>query len=119
MKLKGVGMTFTFDPEEHLYAFDGKPLPGVTTILKVRQKPFLAPWYAKEAIAAVKAEWSPSVPYSREEFDKMADGCKGAADRKSRAGRETGTDIHSYIAAKLTGKPLPVVDAADVGACTS
>lgn len=38
---------FKFDPVEHVYTLDGKRMYGVTTVLKVINKPALVPWSAK------------------------------------------------------------------------
>lgn len=41
---------FTFDPKEHVYTLDGKPMTGMTTILGVLNKPALVQWAADMAV---------------------------------------------------------------------
>ena len=52
---QGNGFTVTFDPAKHAYQIDGKPVPSVTQILGVLDKPGLPWWGMKVGVAGVCA----------------------------------------------------------------
>lgn len=43
-----------FDEVNHIHTLDGKPLMGVTTVLKVIGKPALVPWAAKQVVEYIE-----------------------------------------------------------------
>ena len=51
---QGNGFTVTFDPERHKYEIDGKPVPSVTQILGVLDKPGLPWWGMRVGVEGVK-----------------------------------------------------------------
>lgn len=85
-----------FDAARHRYTLDGKPVDGVTSILKVLDKPALVDWAAREVAALAVAEHSRI-------GDMLATNPAGvepwlaSAHRSSRdAAAARGTDAHHY-----------------------
>lgn len=98
--------SFTFDPIEHVYTLDGKPLTGVTTILSVIAKPALVPWAAKMVSEYIKGNCElkdGAYTVTPEQLD-MA---KNAHRAKKEDAAEKGTDLHalveSWVNSQITG----------------
>lgn len=93
---------FTFDKEEHVYRLDGKPMHGITSVLKVINKPALIQWSANEAVSYIENNF-PTVEQIMNGF-KLSDLFKEAkvAHRKKKedAGL-AGTDVHAEIEAYI------------------
>lgn len=103
---------FHFDPIQHVYTLDGKPLHGVTSILKVIAKPLT--WWAS-GMALTELGWTNPKFVSREEGVKIAgkarknffitneqyydwlQECYGAHNRIKEEAGSAGTDVHTEI----------------------
>lgn len=90
---------FTFEPKEHLYKLDGKPMTGVTTILSVIAKPSLIQWSANEAVKYIQENFSKAFTYplDQSKFDELFKEAKVAHRKKKEAAGEAGTDVHALI----------------------
>lgn len=89
---------FTFDPLEHVYTLGGKPMHGVTTVLKVINKPALVPWSAKCVVEYIKEH----AMKSEEAFgwfvdEKMLNEAKMSHQKKKEDAGTAGTDVHAQI----------------------
>lgn len=92
---------FRFDPVEHAYFLDGKPLHGITTVLGVIAKPALIQWAAKMACEYIEqtAEVQPAfdggkVYIATEQILKDA---RIAHRRKKEDAADKGTDLHAEV----------------------
>lgn len=107
MKLKSLekiireaGVTFNDDVHTYVNAL-GEFYTGCTTIADAWKKEFIAPWYAKEAIGAVKEKLgSLYIALSEEnlgEIDKLLTDAKFTASRKGKEAQAMGKIAHAYI----------------------
>jgi len=84
-----------FRTDDHRYYWNGEgPLPSVTTVLEILDKPALTTWKAKEAARAMlrmtQHGWPDSVPQDEEEAVKRA-------LSESRKGRDTAANVGSGV----------------------
>lgn len=99
--------TITLD-EDHVYHVDyteAKPL-GVTTPIKLLDKAFLGPWYAKECSLSIIANCGPYIVedefgqrqlrIAEDEFVQLCTDAKFAAKRISEEAKEIGTQVHAF-----------------------
>lgn len=95
---------FTFDPKEHVYTLDGRPLTGVTTILGVINKPALIQWAAKMAAHHIRDNFDGDLT------DELIEAAINAHRKKKTEAADKGTDIHALAEEWIkTGKlPDPV-----------
>lgn len=116
MKFKN-GDEFVYNREASArgrYKFNGKAMPGVTTVLNEQSKPYLIVWAASEA-------YKDALTKSKEEIEVIIKNKDWAHKRKGDAAKETGTDAHAvveefikhYITTK-TYKEYPKFDDAEV-----
>ena len=97
------GGELIFDKEAHLYTFDGAPVPGVTTILKVLDKPALIPW----AIGVTRDYWRDQIKSGRTDFDKIHKESWNASKKIAKDAADIGTNVHAYAEAFFKKEPLP------------
>ncbi len=90
-------MDLRYDDEKHLYWIDGNLVPGVTTLLRARNQPWLMPWGIKMTSEAVREAWTPDTPFTREEIDGIIRAAKSAHRKKSDKGKSSGTTVHDLI----------------------
>lgn len=103
---------FTFDEATHKYYLDGKPLTGVTTVLGVIDKPWLAPWTVGEAIKYIRTNQPKPVKiagqdvliYSKDQFSDLLDAAKVAAIGKRDWSADIGTKVHKWLELFVKGK---------------
>lgn len=89
---------FRFDPEAHVYTLDGKPLHGVTSILRVINKPALIQWSADEAckhLRACRAAVGDADFCSN--FEAFLDEAKKAHQKKKEDAGAKGSDVHATV----------------------
>ena len=98
--------TVNFAEEKHTYThITGDLYTGCSTISGTMDKPFLAPWYAKEAIDAVRAKLpeiallleGEAKPETQVKLNELLDECKMSAKKKSQLAAEQGTEAHAYF----------------------
>lgn len=103
MKQLIFGGELAFDEANHLYTFNGEPVPGVTTILNVLAKPALMPW----AIGVTRDFWLKELKAGRTDFEKIHKESWNASKKISKDAADIGTNIHAYAEAHFKGQPLP------------
>lgn len=96
---------FQFDPIEHVYTLDSKPLHGVTSVLKVINKPALIQWAVNMADEHIRTNISYAIPgedggYWAIKPSVIAE-AKVAHRKKKEVAGEAGTDVHAQIEALI------------------
>lgn len=97
------GGTLEFDEKNHLYKFDGKPVPGVTTILQCIGKPALQHW----AAGCASDHWLSEIKAGRTNYAEIHKAAKSAHRSKARAAADIGKNVHSYAECFFKNQPLP------------
>lgn len=96
-----------FNEEAHVYTFNGTPVRGVTSTLKVINKPALIQWAANMASGWVKDNFKEGM--SSKDVELL---CREAARAHNKV-RDTaagiGTEVHAFVEASLKGEPLPKI----------
>lgn len=87
---------FKFDPVEHVYTLDGRPLHGVTSILRVIAKPALIQWSADEACKYIDSRAKEFFNNPTLFKDILAEARVAHRKKKEDAGAK-GSDVHSKI----------------------
>lgn len=94
--------SFSFDPVEHKYTLDGKPLSGVTTVLGVIAKPMLIQWAATMAVESIKAEiYGRSLIPPKFQLDEIFARAKSAHRKKKEDAGTKGTEVHAMIEGEI------------------
>lgn len=99
-----------FSPASHRYWLDGKPVQGVTTILRVLDKPAIPKWAAGQV-----AEYVADNPDAVETLRQMGRGpmiqaLKGIPWEKRDQAGARGTQLHDHAEALLRGQDVEVED---------
>jgi hypothetical protein len=97
------GQELIFDEKEHAYTWGGTFVPGVTTILKVINKPALIQWSANMACDHFLRE----IAGGREDLAAIHKEAKVAHRKKSKAAADSGTNVHEYAEAFFKKHTLP------------
>lgn len=97
------GEELAFDDAAHVYMWNGQPVPGVTTILKVIGKPELTGWYKK----MVRDYWMDAINSGRTDWAKIHKESWNADKKVSSAAADIGTNVHAYAEAHFKKLPLP------------
>lgn len=100
------GQELVIDEKAHAYTWGGEFVPGVTTILKVIDKPALMPW----AIGATRDYWLEAVNSGRTDFAKIHKESWNASKNISKSAKDIGKNVHSYAEAFFKSKPLPALE---------
>lgn len=104
-------ITIVFDPMKHLYTLDGVPVPGVTGVIGMINKPALIPWAANMAAQRMGELLKPGVAYDEVQIKEMLGEAKVAHRRKKEAAGDVGTLIHKWIERWIKGEnPEPPVN---------
>lgn len=97
------GQELAFDEKKHAYTWGGQLVPGVTSILRVIDKPALIQWSANMAsdhfLAQIKAGRTDHAVIHKES--------KTAHRKKSDAAKDIGHEVHAYAEAYFKKLPLP------------
>lgn len=108
--------SYTFDEEKHVHTLDGKPLHGVTTVLKVINKPALIQWAANMAVDYIDQHFptAEEIVSDPTAFNKLFKEARTAHAKKRDSAGEWGTSIHAkvedYINACIENEGMPVVN---------
>ena len=97
------GGELVFDEGKHCYTFNGKPVPGVTTILGRLAKPALVPWASKMAADT----FLKCMKSGRTDLDEVYKESKDAHKKRLKDAGDSGTNVHAYAEAYLKRLPLP------------
>lgn len=100
------GKPLRFNPNNHRYYWDEKPVPSVTTIINRLSKPMLIQWAADMAVEKIK-QWPEGQPIDWEVARKAHQTIKEEAG-------DVGKIVHRYAQAILEGKGPPIGPAAEV-----
>lgn len=100
------GKELIFDEENHHYTWDGNPVPGVTSILKVIDKPALMPW----AIGVTRDYWLEQVNAGRTDWPKIHKESWSANKKISKSAADIGKNVHAYAEAYFKKLTLPALD---------
>jgi len=98
-------------PEEWIR---GLPLPRVTDVLRVMDKPALVGWAAKMATEYMGGVLEPGRAYSAPELNAFLTAAKSAHRDRSRAAADKGTEAHKWIQSDAYGQTLPMPEDPDV-----
>lgn len=103
-------MTLKFSPTTHRYWLDKKPVPGVTSILGVLNKPAIPKWAAKSV-----AEWVADNPAAIEELrnlgrDGLVAALKEVPWKKRDDAATRGSTLHDYAERILRGEDVEIDD---------
>jgi len=97
------GEELAFDPEAHAYTWGGRFVPGVTTVLKVLNKPALVPWAARMAAD----HWLSAVTDGRTDYEAIHKESRGAHSKKSKGAANIGNNVHEYAECYFKKLDLP------------
>ncbi len=97
------GQELAFDEEKHAYTWGGQFVPGVTSILKVIDKPLLMPW----AIGVTRDYWLEAVNSGRTDFAKIHKESWNASKKISKDAANIGKNVHLYAECHFKSLPLP------------
>lgn len=97
------GYELEIDPVKHAYKYNGEFVPGVTTILKVLDKPALVPWAAGMAAD----HWLSAVKAGRTDYAVIHEESKNVHDKTRQAAADIGKNVHLYAECHFKGLPLP------------
>ena len=103
--LNAFGDELAFDEENHLYTFSGKPVPGVTSVLKCIDKPALMPW----AIGVTRDYWLQEVNKGRTDFKAIHKESWTANKKISKGAADIGKNVHLYAEHHFKNLPLPLL----------
>ena len=98
-----------FNEAEHVYQHKvtGEFYKGCTTIADSMEKPFLAPWYAKEmANEILKAPFDAVKAMTPPEFEKFVTNAKGAGPRIATKAKDDGTAAHDWFESWIKAKMI-------------
>jgi hypothetical protein len=99
------GGILTFDKAEHAYQWDGKFVPGVTSILRVLDKPALVQW-AANMCAEMLRDHPERIRATPTEWEAICKEAKTAHRRASKAAADIGTEVHRFAEAFLSGERI-------------
>lgn len=92
---------FLFDPLAHTYTLNGRPLYGVTTVLRVVNKPALVNWSANCAVDYIESVYLSNggdrQDIETEHFKATLKEARVAHRKKKETAGEAGTDAHEMI----------------------
>lgn len=92
---------YEFNEDGHVHLLDGKPLHGVTTVLRVIAKPALIQWAANMAVDHIKNNYAGNLTEELLKEARMAHRTK-----KEKAG-DWGTKLHEAIESYIKGGTMP------------
>lgn len=84
---------FTFDAATHKYALEGRGLPGVTTIVRVLDKPALLQWAADEALDAISKVKEPTP----QDWEAARFAWRTKRDKAGEKGTATHDIVEAYV----------------------
>ena len=109
-KLKLKPIQVKFDAKKHWYELNGELLPGVTTIIAVKNQEFLKWWTVKEMYRFMLDKQGAIQKMSPDEYLNLLEEGKKAHTHKTQkaidAGHEAHAWIENYIKAKIEEKKL-------------
>jgi hypothetical protein len=104
------GKLLEFNPRNHRYTWDGKPVPSVTTIInRLGKGDALVQWAANCAVEHIEANFDPVAWGEAPEalFGEVCKEARFAHKQKKDAAADIGTRVHEYAKLILQGKNPP------------
>lgn len=102
-KLYNDTIELVFDPQRHRYTVDGETVSGVTTVLKVINKPALVPWAAKMTAEHVASVLRPGIALDELEIKQLVDDAKFAHKKSANRSANLGALAHSWFEDYFSG----------------
>lgn len=93
-----------FDPVKHWYYINGEYANGVTTVLKILNKPALVGWAANMAGDYIKANLVPGEAVDEIKIQALVKGAKSAHRDRRDSAADGGTYIHNWIEEYVRGE---------------
>jgi len=93
-----------YDDILHTYTVDGVPMPSVTGITGVMDKPALIGWAVKVTAERIAELWQPGREYTAEQIREAIFDAKGARYRASGKAMTIGTMAHDWIEQYIKSK---------------
>ena len=103
-KLYNSAVELLFDPIKHRYSVDGVVVDGVTTILKVINKPALVNWSANMSAGYVEKNLKPGVALDEVQIMELVDGAKKAHRVRADQTASLGTLAHAWFDDHFSGR---------------
>lgn len=97
------GQELSMNEAAHAYTWGGDFVPGVTSILRVLDKPALMPW----AIGVTRDFWLEAVTAGRTDFAKIHKESWTASKKITKDAANIGKNVHAYAECHLKGLPPP------------
>lgn len=100
-----------YDPIAHLYRANGVPVPSVTKITGVIDKPALMYWAVNQTVEFLEGVWNPGQAYTEDQIKTLLDDAKGARYRTQQRALSIGSQAHDWIErhikAQIFDLPMP------------
>lgn len=100
------GHEFSFDEKAHAYTWDGKFVPGVTSVLQTLGKPALVGWAANMA----SDHFLGAVTSGRTDYPTIHKESKSAHRKKAQKAASIGHNVHAYAECVFKNQPLPTLE---------
>jgi hypothetical protein len=99
-----------FDSFQHRYTIEDIPVPSVTTILGVINKPMLMAWAANTAIDYIREQMKPGVALDEVQLMTIFENAKKSPYQKRKDAGDLGTLVHKWVEDYIHGlnPPVPV-----------
>ena len=108
-------MRLEFNPASHRYFVTDNgetfPVPSVTTILGVVDKPWLIPWAVNNCLSICKGAIVPDTPYAGMYLDQVWEAAKSGYRKVRQEALDTGTQVHEFLEQYLKNPEKPVLPA--------
>lgn len=86
-----------YDPKKHMYLANRIPVPSVTRITGIIDKPALVPWAVNQTADRIRKLWQPDKTYTAHQIDEAIKDAKGARYRTSGKALNIGSMAHDWI----------------------
>lgn len=110
-KLYQGAVVMEYDARKHVYTVDGRPVPNVTKITGVIDKPALQYWAVNETLAFLGKNWRPKTAYTPAQIKAILADAKTARYRTSEKALNIGKLAHDwlerYVKARTLHYPAP------------
>lgn len=93
-----------FDDDKHHYTIEGRTIDGVTSILKILDKPALIPWAVKMCATYIEENLPVGVPIDELQKKQLIDESKKIYRKKSTDAADHGTLLHEWIEKWIKGQ---------------
>lgn len=105
VKLYKGTVELVFDSAKHRYTVEGKVVDGVTSVLRVIDKPALLYWGVNKAAEYIQNNLPVGKPIDEIEKQKLINGCKSAHRQAKEDAGDLGTILHDLIEKYAKGLP--------------